>query len=142
MLMLDLFAALDADPVNAVLPEGTYTVSDKHDQGTWATGTTFVNIVEESGKLSSVPMISGEVIVAHEGSEYLIRADLVPIGADEALSVMYRGPITFVQTTSSTYEPSTRRRISTSNFRPAASGPTGSARSAATARSSSSGQVR
>lgn len=105
MLMLDLFAALDADPVNAVLPEGTYTVSDKHDQGTWATGTTFVNIVEESGKLSSVPMISGEVIVAHEGSEYLIRADLVPIGADEALSVMYRGPITFVQTTSSTYEP-------------------------------------
>lgn len=105
MLILDLFAALDADPVNAVLPEGTYKVSDSHDVGTWATGTTYVDIVDETGKLSSMPMIFGEVIVSHEGAEYLIRADLTPVGVEDAISVMYRGPITFVQTTSSTYEP-------------------------------------
>jgi len=100
---LDLFAAPDADPVNATLPEGTYTAASEGQEAfTWNTSSSFVQLYFEN-QVQNLMLMNGTVTVLHTAAGYQILADLRAVGADENIKIMYEGPISFIQTGMSTF---------------------------------------
>lgn len=108
-VMLDLYAAVDTDPTNAVLPDGEYTMG-QHTPGTFDPSYSYViNKVAEGNtndSYSEAAMIGGKVKVSHEGDTYTIEIDAVTHDGGEVFA-SYQGPIAFTLNASTEYKPFT-----------------------------------
>lgn len=105
LITMDLFNELDADPMNAVLPEGEYTASNGMGAFKWAPSNSFILIRTEAGAdgLTPVPIVDGTVNVSRSGNDYTVSLDVV-LYTDDALKAAYVGPIVFVQGNTGAYD--------------------------------------
>lgn len=104
IVMLDIYNVKDSDPVNAVLPDGTYNVVE----GDLAAFTWYpmysgmrLRVAEGEQGVQSGAFIAGNFTVESKGNDYIITAEMLPLNAEETIKFRYEGPITFVQTGSS-----------------------------------------
>lgn len=101
---LSLYNEPDADPINAVLPNGTYNPDNTLAPFTYDPGKTYVEIVTEDLEVISAP-IMGTVIVSREGAEYTIDIEGTLYGYELSFKGQYKGQLMFVETGTSAFEP-------------------------------------
>lgn len=94
-MVLDFYNEPDADPLNAVLPNGVYTASTERTPLTYDPSTTYISIMMDNELITS-PVI-GTITVDRTGAEYsiLVEGVLMTVGAD--IKVIYEGAIQFVE---------------------------------------------
>lgn len=104
-IQLDLYNAADSDPVNAVLPVGTYEIQTDMSAFTWHPqhSAIYIRTAEGENGVTVLPMISGQVEVKRSGMNYTVTMDMTLFTGEE-LKVRYIGAIPFVQGGSSSYE--------------------------------------
>lgn len=104
-LQLDLYNAADSDPVNAVLPDGTYEIQTDLSAFTWNPqhSALYIRTAEGENGVTVSPMIGGSVTVSRSGMNYTVTAGMT-LYTGEELQVRYSGPIPFVQGGSSSYD--------------------------------------
>ena len=95
-VFFDLYNVADADPLNAVLPEGEYKPNNTLEPFTWNPAKSVFYIRTDEG-LSPMPFVDGVVYVKHieAGYDILISASLL---SGETINVHYAGDLQFVQT--------------------------------------------
>ncbi len=104
MVVLDLYNEADADPVNAVLPNGTYLPDTNFSASTYNASSTYVEIMLPDNETLASP-IMGEIIVEREGPNYTITINGALILAnDMEFSARYTGPIAFAQRGTAEYD--------------------------------------
>ena len=101
-LVLDLYNEPDADPINAVLPNGIYEPSGESTPFTYNPSYTYASIVAD-GELLQSP-IMGTVTVDRKGAEYTILVEGVLLTTQNEIKLIYRGPIQFVQSETAEWE--------------------------------------
>ncbi len=101
-LVLDLYNEPDADPINAVLPNGVYEPTGDYAPFTYNPSYTYASIVV-GGELLQEP-IMGTVTVDRKGAEYTILVDGVLFSSQTPIKLIYKGPIQFVQTATAEWE--------------------------------------
>ena len=94
-LVLDLYNEPDADPINAVLPNGIYEPSGESAPLTYNPSYTYASIVAD-GELVQSP-IMGTVTVERKGAEYTILVEGVLVTTQNEIKLIYQGPIQFVE---------------------------------------------
>lgn len=94
-MRLDFYNDLDADPLNAVLPSGTYEATTDKAPFTYNPEYTYVTIVR-NGELFSSPLV-GTIIVSRNGGTYSILAEGTLLVDQTEIKVSYTGPIQFVE---------------------------------------------
>ncbi len=97
---LNLNAPLDADPVNATIPDGTYTADTLMNEMTWnplATGM-YIRIGEGTGldALGIEYMTDGTVYSKRDGDNYTLQIAFTTSGGTQ-INAEYKGPIFFTQ---------------------------------------------
>lgn len=103
-LMLDLYNVADEDPINAVLPNGTYEPNTDMSPFTYNPSYSYVEILTEGGEIVSSPIV-GIVEVSRQGAEYTIIVDGVLYLNEEPFKAKYQGQIQFVETGTAAYQP-------------------------------------
>lgn len=94
-MVLDLYNAVDADPLNAVLPNGVYEPGADGTPGTYNPNYTHISIVVD-GELITSPVM-GTITVDRKGAEYSILVDGILFTEQTPIKVSYTGPIQFVE---------------------------------------------
>ncbi len=93
-----LYAPLDEDPTNAVLPSGTYAQDSTHAHMTWDPRHTVAIVKVSEGQEMDYfpyPLSEGTVYVSREGDEYTINVAFKLTGDETEVRAQYVGPITF-----------------------------------------------
>ncbi len=93
---LNLYADLDSDPLNAVIPNGKYTASTEITPMTWNPLATGMYVLE-NGELGIAFMTEGTVYTYLDGDKYTIQVELTAATDSKAyeISAVYEGPIIF-----------------------------------------------
>lgn len=94
-MVLDLYNAVDADPLNAVLPNGVYEPGADGAPFTYNPNYTHISIVV-GGELITSPVM-GTITVDRKGAEYSILVDGVLFTEQTPIKVSYKGAIQFVE---------------------------------------------
>ena len=103
-VFLDLYNVEDSDPINPVLPSGTYEPNSDYSAFSYSPSDSYVDIVVEGGELVSSP-IMGTVTVERTGPTYTITIEgTLMLLDDMAFTARYTGMIQFVQGGTSAYE--------------------------------------
>lgn len=104
MVVLDFYNEADADPLNAVLPTGTYLPNSDCSPFSYGVQTTYVELMMADGTTEISP-IFGEIKVERQGPTYTITVEgtLMMLG-DAEFNVRYTGPIAFTQRGTAEYE--------------------------------------
>ncbi|MGN1210552.1 MAG: hypothetical protein ACI4TM_02620 [Candidatus Cryptobacteroides sp.] len=101
MMILNLYAEPDKDPLNAVIPSGEYSPNNDYSPFSFYPSTTICIVKTGEGNSDDdyvmTPATGGAVTVSREGNEYTILCDLMLFSGEE-VSVRYKGSIAFVQT--------------------------------------------
>lgn len=101
---LDLYNVEDSDPLNPVLPNGTYEPGTDFAPFTYNPSYSYVDVVVEGGEIVSSP-IFGTVTVARTAATYTITVEGELMLLENTLfSARYTGTIEFVQGGTSSYE--------------------------------------
>lgn len=107
IVTLDLYNAIDKDPLNALLPAGLYEPKNDFSPFSWYALYTAAQIRVEEGNgenaIVSMPAIAGTVDVAYEKGAYTIKIDLKLMN-DVEISAIYTGAVNFVQTQTDSYK--------------------------------------
>ncbi len=101
-MVLNFYNEPDADPLNAVLPNGVYEASADYEPFTYNPSNTYLSIVVGEELLTD-PII-GSITVEREGPEYTITVDGILFTQQTPIKARYKGAIQFVQGSSSEYE--------------------------------------
>lgn len=102
-LFLDLYHELDADPLNPVLPNGTYEASAEILPGTFQAENSSLQVLVD-GAIEATPVM-GTVTVSRTGGQYTIHAKVSTMWDESELEFYYEGPIQFVQGGTSAFLP-------------------------------------
>ena len=96
-VFLDLYNVADSDPINPVLPSGTYEPNSDYSAFSYSPSDSYVDIVVEGGELVSSP-IMGTVTVERTGPTYTITVvGTLMLLDDMEFSARYTGTMQFVQ---------------------------------------------
>lgn len=98
-LYLDFYNELDADPINAVLPNGTYTATTTKEVFTFNPEYSYITIMRDGAPVQSP--ILGDIYVTREGADYTILVAGYVLLDEAEITISYTGPITFVEGASS-----------------------------------------
>jgi hypothetical protein len=101
---LSLFNEADEDPINAILPNGTYEAADDMSPFTYDASSSYIEIVTESNEIEYSPIL-GTIDVNREGPQYTITINGTLISFEEEFLGQYKGQIQFVQTGTSAFVP-------------------------------------
>lgn len=107
LMQLDLFADADNDPLNATLPNGTYTAG-KQEVGTFNPSYTYVMVrtaepsTDDDG-ITTSPLADGNIVVSREGDIYTIDIDATLL-TGEAIKAQYKGALAFTYAGNNSYE--------------------------------------
>lgn len=107
LMQLDLYADADSDPLNATLPDGTYTAG-KQEVGTFNPSYTYVMVrtseasTDDDGVTTS-PIADGTVKVSRDGDIYTIDVDAVLLSGEQ-LRAEYKGSLAFTYAGNNSYE--------------------------------------
>lgn len=108
IITLDLYNAVDSDPLNALLPAGVYEASSENTPFSWYAiyTTAMMRVAEGDGEDAIVTMMAteGKVDVAFDKGSYTIKVDLKYFNGAE-INATYTGAINFVQSVTSTRKP-------------------------------------
>lgn len=103
-VFIDFYNEADSDPINPVLPSGTYEPNSDYSAFSYSPSDSYVDIVVEGGELVSSP-IMGTVTVERTGPTYTITVVGTLILLDDMeFSARYTGTLQFVQGGTSAYE--------------------------------------
>ncbi len=101
VIYLQMVNVADPDPMNAVLPNGTYTTNNSAEVGALVSNATYAIVRYADGE-DGVAMgyLRGSVTVSREGAEYTLDIDVeMPTFEEMAFKAQYTGPINFVDNT-------------------------------------------
>lgn len=101
---ISLFNEADEDPVNAVLPNGTYVAADDMSPFTYEVSSSYVELVTDTYEIEYSPII-GEIEVNREGPQYTITINGTLMSFEQEFAGQYKGQIQFVQTGTSAFVP-------------------------------------
>ncbi len=103
-VFIDFYNEADSDPINPVLPSGTYEPNSDYSAFSYSPSDSYVDIVVEGGELVSSP-IMGTVTVERTGPTYTITVvGTLMLLDDMEFSARYTGTLQFVQGGTSAYE--------------------------------------
>lgn len=103
-VFIDFYNEADSDPINPVLPSGTYEPNSDYSAFSYSPSDSYVDIVVEGGELVSSP-IMGTVTVERTGPTYTITVvGTLMLLDDMEFSARYTGSLQFVQGGTSAYE--------------------------------------
>lgn len=91
---LDLYGTDSEDKTNAIIPEGTYPLTETTAAGTVDLQTTFARVLNVDGELEYKTLKSGEVKVAHTDAGYDIEGNFVS-DQGETFTIHYTGDLSF-----------------------------------------------
>ena len=103
-VFIDFYNEADSDPINPVLPSGTYEPNSDYSAFSYSPSDSYVDIVVEGGELVSSP-IMGTVTVERTGPTYTITVvGTLMLLDDMEFSARYTGTLQFVQGGTSAFE--------------------------------------
>lgn len=103
-VFIDFYNEADSDPINPVLPSGTYEPNSDYSAFSYSPSDSYVDIVVEGGELVSSP-IMGTVTVERTGPTYTITVvGTLMLLDDMEFSARYTGSLQFVQGGTSAFE--------------------------------------
>lgn len=103
-VFIDLYNEADSDPINPVLPSGTYEPNSDYSAFSYSPSDSYVDIIVEGGELVSSP-IMGTVTVERTGPTYTITVvGTLMLLDDMEFSARYTGSLQFVQGGTSAFE--------------------------------------
>lgn len=103
-VFIDFYNEADSDPLNPVLPSGTYEPNSDYSAFSYNPSNSYVDIIVEGGELVSSP-IMGTVTVERTGPTYTITVEGTLMMLDDmAFSARYTGGLQFVEGGTSAYE--------------------------------------
>lgn len=94
-MLINFYNEPDADPLNAVLPSGTYEAGSDNAPFTYNPSNTYISIVV-GGELVTSPVI-GTITVDRKGPEYSILVDGLLFTTQDPIKVAFKGAIQFVE---------------------------------------------
>ena len=103
-VFIDFYNEQDDDPLNPVLPSGTYEPNSDYSAFSYNPSNSYVDIVVDGGELVSSPIV-GVVTVERTGPTYTITVEgTLMLLNDMEFSARYTGTMQFVQGGTSAYE--------------------------------------
>lgn len=103
-VFIDFYNEADSDPINPVLPSGTYEPNADFSAFSYNPGNSYVDIIVDGGELVSSP-IMGTVTVERTGPTYTITVvGTLMLLDDMEFSARYTGTLQFVQGGTSAFE--------------------------------------
>lgn len=103
-VFIDLYNEADSDPINPVLPSGTYEPNSDYSAFSYSPSDSYVDIIVEGGELVSSP-IMGTVTVERTGPTYTITVvGTLMLLDDMEFKARYTGSLQFVQGGTSAFE--------------------------------------
>lgn len=103
-VFIDFYNEADSDPINPVLPSGTYEPNADFSAFSYNPSNSYVDIIVEGGELVSSP-IMGEVTVERTGPTYTITVvGTLMLLDDMEFAARYTGTLQFVQGGTSAFE--------------------------------------
>lgn len=103
-VFIDFYNEQDSDPINPVLPSGTYEPNTDFSAFSYSPSSSYVDIIVDGGELVSSP-IMGTVTVERTGPTYTITVvGTLMLLDDMEFSARYTGTLQFVQGGTSAYE--------------------------------------
>ncbi len=101
LIYLQMINDEDSDPLNAILPDGTYTTNNETEK--WAlvsSGSYAIVRVDDTENGTLMGYLMGDVVVKREGGTYTLTMDFtMPMFDNLAFEAEYTGPIGFVDKT-------------------------------------------
>ncbi|MBO7256231.1 MAG: hypothetical protein J6V04_02760 [Bacteroidales bacterium] len=101
---ISLFNEADEDPINAILPNGTYEPSEDFAPFTYDVSSSYVELVNDASEIEYSPII-GTITVERQGPEYTIIIEGTLMTFEQEFKAKYSGQIQFVQTGTSAFVP-------------------------------------
>ncbi len=101
IIYLQMVNEVDPDPMNAILPEGTYTTANEPAVGALVSNASYAQIrFDEGDDGVAMGFLHGSVNVSRDGATYTIDIDVdMPTYEDLAIKAQYTGPLNFVDKT-------------------------------------------